>query len=473
MRTLNEFAWKYVEPIFHAKKSAWVCSPWISKLYAEKLYDLSRKGVEVRIITSDDEYNADTYSYLSQLSHTTNFDVHFIKKEAVHSKIYVIDDNYAITGAVNFTYTGLNKQTNNFTIYENQEVDSIAKDFMRLWIGYKSERVQPTQSTVTNILPISPYEKAVIPEITNPDVIDVSSAKLTINPYYVIRYSLLENVKLPWYQQEVVEDKGTVVIDASNSELLNYHSPRDYKSQMIIRDLVKVSPIKETVIDISEKYSLENREWDVKIDGYKAEALAINYIKEINRRDIPYNDRREGEKYQPYVPSHRAITILSNDLRLVPTWHFQYAFKDKTHERTLLASSGEVLETSFHENGAVCEDCGKSISKEDARRCPSCNKWLCPSERIDCSSCNGWFHKEHITKICAIYHQLTCDQCIRKCPICNKEYGKDHVVNCRDCGVGICPNCIITSGLLLKKNRCPSCEEKERRKKNAKVHVKK
>lgn len=462
---MNEFAWKYVKRIFYAKKSVWVCSPWISKLYAQKLYDLSRKGVEVRIITSDDEYNAETYSYLSQLSHTTNFDVHFVKKEVVHSKIYIIDDNYAITGAVNLTYTGLNKQINNFTIYENQEVDEIAKDFMRLWIGYKSEKVEPTQSTMKNILPICPYEKAVTPKIVNPEVLEVSSAKLTINPYYLINYSLLENVKLPWYQQMVVKDKGSVVIDACNSELLNWHSSRDYTSQMIIRDLVQVKPLKETVVDISEKYSLENRERDVKIDGKKAEALARNYIKEINQRDIPYNDRREGKKYQPYVPSNQAITILSNDLLLLPIWSFQYSFKDKTFERTILASSGEELKTSFHKDGAVCEDCGSSITKEDARQCPTCNKWLCPAEGTVCSSCNGWFHKEHIKKTCAICHQPTCDQCIMTCTICKMEYGKDHSVNCRDCGLTLCPNCIVVSGLILKKYRCPSCEEKAQNKK--------
>lgn len=156
LRTMNELAWKYVEPIFYAKKSAWVCSPWISKSYAERLYDLSRKGIEVRIITSDDTYNADTYSYLSQLSQTTNFDTHFIRKEAVHSKIYVVDEKYAVTGAVNFTYTGLNRQTNNFTIAENEEVEPIVKDFMRLWIGFKSENVRPTQMTIKDILPIIP-----------------------------------------------------------------------------------------------------------------------------------------------------------------------------------------------------------------------------------------------------------------------------------------------------------------------------
>jgi HKD family nuclease len=457
LRTLNELAWKYVEPIFHAKKLAWVCSPWISKSYAEKLYDLSRRGVEVRIITSDDTYNSDTYSYLSQLSQTTNFDVHFIKKEAVHSKIYIIDDKYAVTGAVNFTYTGLSRQTNNFTIAENEEVEPIIKDFMRLWIGFKSENVRPTQSTLKNMLPIIPYEKAVLPEISNADILETTSAKLTISPYYIIRYSLLENVQLQWYQRQVVEDKGIVIIDAGSAELLNYHESTNHTFGMIMRDLNNIAPMKELVIDSSEKYDIENREWDAKVDNYKAEALATNFIKEKNRKNIPYTVRNEGVKYQSYLPSDRAITILSNDLRLVPTWHFKYIFKDKNFERVLLASSGKILESSFHRGGAICEDCSGSIHEDEAFQCPNCSKWICPSETIACSSCQKVFHKEHPYKICPICKQILCRSCITTCPICHREYGKNHAVTCRDCGLTLCSNCTITSGIILKKRRCPSC----------------
>lgn len=464
MRTLNELAWKYVEPIFYAKQLAWVCSPWISKSYAEKLFNLSRRGVEVRIITSDDFYNSDTYSYLSQLSQNTNFDVHFIKKEAVHSKIYIIDNKYAITGAVNFTYTGLNRQTNNFTIAENEEVEPIIKDFMRLWIGFKSEDIRPIQATLKNILPVMSYEKAVVPEISNPNILQIKSAKIIISPYYKIRYSLLENVKLPWYQQTVVEDKGTVIIDACNGELLKQNEKTNSSSNAIIRELNKVAPLRESVIDCSEKFELENREWDLKVDNYKAEALAINYVKERNRRNIYYNDKYEGTKYQSYLQSERAITILSKDLILVPTWHFNYHFKNKTFENVVLGSSGEMLKSSFHKGGAICEDCGKSVSKNEARKCPNCNKWICASETILCSSCENVFHKTHLHKTCSICNQTICQSCATICPICNEEYGKNHSTICKDCGLTLCSNCIITSGMILKKKRCPNCDKKSKEK---------
>lgn len=441
---------------------AWVCSPWISKLYAEKLYDLSKKGVEVRIITSDDIYNSDTFSYLSQLLpkgsqfKSTNFDVHFIKKEVVHSKIYVIDENYAVTGAVNFTYTGLQKQTNNFIIAENQEVEPIIKDFMKLWIGFKSENVKPAQLTVKDLLPIIPYEKMVVPEIKNGHLLQIKRAELKIEPYYRIQYSLLENVRLPWYQQTVVEDKGIVVIDAYSSKLLDDNIPANHP---IIKDLSNIVPLKETILDASDKYNIENREWDVNVDSYKAEQLARNNIQDKNRREIPYNDRREGLKYQSYLPSNRAITILSKDLHLLPIWHFEYSFMDKIFERVLLASSGRILKSSFHVNGAVCEDCGTSTSVSEARHCPTCDKWLCQSETVVCSSCGTNFHKVHFNQLCSVCKQRICSQCLITCPICKRNYGKNHLLNCHECGVAICSDCAVTSGLIFKKSRCPSCEE--------------
>jgi hypothetical protein len=465
LRTLNEFAEKYFEPIFNAKKRVWVCSPWISRFYVERLYDLSRKNVEVRIVTSDDEYNAATYSYLSHLmskdskSRSTNFDVHFIKKEVVHSKIYVVDDVYAIAGAVNFTFTGLTKQTNNFTVYEGQEVEPIIRDFTRLWIGFKSENVRPTQSTIKNLLPLIPYEKANLVEIKNAIILRKTSAKLTIDPYYKIVYSLLENVRLPWYQQTVIEDKGTVIVDASSGKLLNNFESSDHTTRMKIRDLRDIQPLKETVLESSENYVLENHQWDVKVDDYKAEALARNFIKERNRRNIPYNDRNNGQMYQPYVPFDRAITIISKELLMLPTWSFSYEFKGKNYEKQLLASSGYRLKTSFHIDGAVCEDCGSSVSKDKAVYCGSCREWLCSSEIIPCSSCQKTFHKEHINKVCSICNQVLCNNCETACPICNRQQGKNHLIECDDCGVSHCSKCTIISGLILKKSRCLNCDK--------------
>jgi hypothetical protein len=265
----------------------------------------------------------------------------------------------------------------------------------------------------------------------------------------------LENVRLPWYQQKVVEDKGTVVIDASSSVLLNRNVS---VNQPIIKDLNDINPLKVTILNTSEKYEIENHERDIKIDSYKAEQLARNYIQEKNRGNISYTDRNEGQKYQPYLPWQGAITILSKELDLLPIWHFEYTFRDKKFEETLLASSGKILESNFHTHGVICEDCGESMPKSAAIPCSICDRWVCPSETVRCSSCERIFHKVHFDRICSICHEMVCNECLTTCPICKKEYGNDHLVNCHDCGLALCSNCSVTSGLIFKKARCPTCE---------------
>lgn len=97
--------------------------------------------------------------------------------------MYIVNKKYADAGAVNFTYTDSNKQTNNFVIAEKQEVEPIIKDFITLWIGFKSENVQPVELTVKDILPITPYELAVVQEVNYSPLSRRASQKTTYGLY--------------------------------------------------------------------------------------------------------------------------------------------------------------------------------------------------------------------------------------------------------------------------------------------------
>ena len=226
---------------------------------------------------------------------------------------------------------------------------------------------------------------------------------------------------------------------------------------MKIKELKRVVPSKEAVIDFSDKYEFENQQWNVKINNYKSEDLAIDYIKQKNRQNLPYNDKYEGLKYQSYAPSNRAITIRSNDLVLVPTWHFRYAFMGREFERVLLASSGEILKSSFHKGGVVCEECGCRYLRIVHFVVRIVKNGCALLEVVTCSSCKGIFHKKHLSKTCPICNETLCNDCIAFCPICKRTYGKNHSETCRDCGLLLCSACVITSGIIFKKKRCPKC----------------
>jgi len=50
-----------IEPVlWNARESVWMISPWIGKNYAKQLASLSQRGVEVRIVTSNVEYNGES-----------------------------------------------------------------------------------------------------------------------------------------------------------------------------------------------------------------------------------------------------------------------------------------------------------------------------------------------------------------------------------------------------------------------------
>jgi len=47
-----------IEPVlWNARESVWIISPWVGENYAKRLVLLSQKGIEVRLVTSNVDYN--------------------------------------------------------------------------------------------------------------------------------------------------------------------------------------------------------------------------------------------------------------------------------------------------------------------------------------------------------------------------------------------------------------------------------
>ena len=129
---------KYISyRLFNAKKYAYVCSPYIDQYYADAILDLAEKGVLVKIIASDKQaggfslvdYFEDNYE-----GGEDNFDCITLDGDGfVHSKMYVVDDNYAVDGSANLTYNGLWNQVNNVHVYETlSEVQNVKRTFEKI-----------------------------------------------------------------------------------------------------------------------------------------------------------------------------------------------------------------------------------------------------------------------------------------------------------------------------------------------------
>ena len=136
-----------IKPLLeHAEESVWITSPWLGKEYARLLTSLSKKGVEVRIITSKVDYNLESLEILKACENPNlNFlvldkDSHDDRATFIHAKTYLVDKKFGISGSANLTYSGLNTNVENLSIAETeQEVQQMESDFMRLWLKYEKK----------------------------------------------------------------------------------------------------------------------------------------------------------------------------------------------------------------------------------------------------------------------------------------------------------------------------------------------
>lgn len=131
-----------LKKLFNSSKSVLICSPWISFEYAEKINDLVEKGIDVKIILSGDEHDdyKKTLKLFKEKKNKSNnkFNYKIAINKFVHAKIYVIDDEYGLTGSVNLTRNGLWDNVEHLvTCDEPDEVAQMKKDFFSIWELYE------------------------------------------------------------------------------------------------------------------------------------------------------------------------------------------------------------------------------------------------------------------------------------------------------------------------------------------------
>jgi len=145
---------KYIEKqFFDAKKSAYVCSPWISTSYVEKMILMASKGIDIKIITQEEKQgmkdtidlirNASSYPGVQKTNVKRHFHYRILPAKMagfVHVKQYVIDGDYAISGSANFSKTGLWNNHESITIYQGMSNARVIEDqFDGIWNSTKTK----------------------------------------------------------------------------------------------------------------------------------------------------------------------------------------------------------------------------------------------------------------------------------------------------------------------------------------------
>ena len=133
-------AGKYiVKRLFNAKRQALICSPWLSKHYADAIVKMVGRGVNVKLITSNEKTgNFYAHAYFMERSlpkdgQKGSLEITIVDSSFIHAKMYVADDEFAPFGSANLTIAGMWENVENIVTYDGTEVSSVRKGFEKIW----------------------------------------------------------------------------------------------------------------------------------------------------------------------------------------------------------------------------------------------------------------------------------------------------------------------------------------------------
>jgi len=136
---------------------------------------------------------------------------------------------------------------------------------------------------------------------------------------------------------------------------------------------------------------------------------------------ITYYPKSESKTFIPktksikFVPKRSDIKIVRRDIVAVPRWPINYDSLGLGYVREMLACSGTVLEDTLS---------------------------YCPSHfKLGALA----IISKQTVAVCEICGQSLCEEHVKRCPVCSK------------CGMLVCSNCVVTTGLLRKTRTCKKC----------------
>ena len=371
----------HIEPLLsNAQESIWIISPWIGSTYAKQLAGLSQKGIEVRIVTTNVEYNGESLEILKASENPNLIPLVIDQEKAafIHSKIYIVDKNKAISGSANLTYSGLNKNIESLSIAETKdEVEQIETDFMRVWMNFERKRMSNealsngTAHSIKYALPLSTNYG----ENNNPNI---KNKTLTYHPYYFFEYIFRGSVRSP---PLLFEDKGFYLLDAARNRQI-------FRDKMLAEEIV-AQPKTDYFIKTESKFNLQIKKSDVNF--YEAKQLVIDFIRKTNthRYTQQYGDRSYERLF---VPRKSDISFVKSEFVRVPIWRIErHEQNGKKHQDYLFGSSGKKFNEQLY-----CPNCNNKVWIKQAVNCQMCGKQFCPN----CINKVGLIFRKNLCKAC-------------------------------------------------------------------------
>lgn len=309
-----------------------------------------------------------------------------VKPTFVHAKIYIIDNESAVSGSANLTYSGLHSNVESLSIAETQEeVQQFEMEFRRIWMEFenksmsKEELSSGTSYSLKNALPLS----HTIENISNPNV---TGKELIYHPYYFFEFIFRGSPKSPPIE---FKDKGFVVLDGITREMLN--------NELLVKE-INYNPKTDYVLKTEDKYQVKILKPTIQT-YQEAKELALDYIITKNTRHYTqYYQRRSAmgnggtTGYDIlYVPRPYEISFVKSDFVQVPLWYIEADEPDGRKQKIFFGSSERLWGEQLY-----CPECQRKIWVSQAVRCQTCGKRVCPN----CFRRIGLVSKKNVCKLC-------------------------------------------------------------------------
>jgi hypothetical protein len=315
---------------------------------------LSQKGIEVRLVTSNVDYNGESLEVL-KVSENPNLMLLVLDQEKatfIHSKIYIIDRSHAISGSANLTYSGLNKNVESLSIAETkEEVQQMETDFMRIWMSYERKRMSNEElsngasHSIKNALPLSINYGDI-------DYPNIKDKELVYHPYYFFEFSFRASAgKSP---PVLFEDSGLVVLDGLKRQII--------KDNLLVEEIRNHS-VEDYFLKTENKYRLTLHPPKVR-DFREAREVVLDHI--IKENTLHYTQNYGSRSYDRiFVPYRNIIRFIKSVFVQVPIWYIERREADgRKHQDIIFGSSGKKWNELLY-----CPECQKKIWISQAVNC--------------------------------------------------------------------------------------------------------